>query len=69
MNDAARLTNLEEKFAFLEQSLQQLDEAILGQQRRLQQIETQVSRIAGDVRALSTLGQADDGDDEVPPHY
>jgi uncharacterized coiled-coil protein SlyX len=69
MDDAARLTNLEEKFAFLEQSLQQLDQAILGQERRLEQIEMKILRVVSDVQTLSSVAQPDDNIDEVPPHY
>lgn len=69
MDDATRLTNLEEKFAFLENSLQQLDQAILSQERRLTQVEMQIARIADDVKTISSQGQTDDRVDEVPPHY
>ena len=69
MDDAKRLTNLEEKFAFLEQSLQHLDQTILSQERRLAQVEMQVTRIADDVKAISSQGPSDDSIDEVPPHY
>jgi SlyX protein len=67
-----RLIELESKFSFQEDSLQELNEVLIKQQRQLdemrQLVESLRERIA-DLEAGSAGGEAAAADSERPPHY
>lgn len=70
MNDshAARLEALEIKIAYQEQTISQLNEVILEQQRRLDQLESIYLVLREKLRSLEEPGGDPDAQ-EPPPHY
>ena len=63
----ARLTELEGRYAFLDDLVNQLDEVISRQQRSIEELRLQLQH----TRDLLARGQAHDAGpmDERPPHY
>ena len=66
--DDARLEALEIKIAYQEQTIAQLNEVILEQQRRLDQLESIYQLLREKLRSLEEPG-ADPDAHELPPHY
>ncbi len=66
----ARITQLEELLTHLQQTTQDLNEVVIQQQRRSDQIEQELARLTERVRVISE-SKANDSDvtDERPPHY
>lgn len=65
--DAARLEAMESKLLFQEDALQQLSDALVAQQARIDKLEARLKVLAEQV-----VEQADGGDetpDQPPPHY
>lgn len=64
--DSLRMEALETKLAFQEDALQQLSEALIAQQARIDRLQAQLALLAEQLAA-----GADDGaeGDEPPPHY
>ncbi len=67
---SVRITQLEELLTHLQQTTQDLNEVVIDQQRRSDQIEQELARLTECLRAISE-SKADDTDitDERPPHY
>jgi SlyX protein len=70
MNEShdARLEALEIKIAYQEQTISQLNEVILEQQRRLDQLESIYRVLRDKLRSLEEPGGDPDAQ-EPPPHY
>ena len=64
-----RLTELEVRCAFLEQTMQTLDAAVSAQDRALAELKRENERLRGELAQLR-VGLPDDPRDEPPPpHY
>jgi len=67
---AARVTELEELSTHQERTVQQLNEVILQQERRLAETEAALKRLAEKFETLSTSADTPRSlEDERPPHY
>ena len=67
-----RIIELETKFSFQEDTLLELNEVIIRQQRQLDELALKMSRMAAqleDVLAQRQDGQPSSVVDEKPPHY
>jgi len=64
----SRLDELEEKASFQEDALQQLNNALVGQQVRIDQLEKTVQMLTEQLRSLGS-DQASPEDEPPPPHY
>jgi SlyX protein len=67
MNDQLHVEALESKLAFQEDALQQLSDALVAQQARINHLEARLDRLAEQVRDQGSDGGGDV--DEPPPHY
>ncbi|NUQ65663.1 MAG: SlyX family protein [Pirellulales bacterium] len=66
----ARVIDLEELFTHLQRTVQDLDEVVRQQHRRLDTLEQALTRLAGHLDGV--IGVVQDNDaavDERPPHY
>ena len=66
-DDGERLDTVESKLAFQEDALQQLSDALLAQQGRIDRLEAALRKLAGELQGLRD-GAADQPD-PPPPHY
>jgi SlyX protein len=67
---SARMTELEGLFTHLQRTVQELDQVVLAQQRRIEVLEAQVLRLAAGLEALSGSSEPPRTmEDERPPHY
>ena len=67
---ATRVTELEELSTHQERTIQQLDEVILQQERRLAETEAALKRLAEKVEIFShSADTTRPPEDERPPHY
>ena len=65
-----RLIALEELFTHLQRTVRDLDEVVIGQHKRLDQLDRRVARIERDLESLSrSLAEERSPLDERPPHY
>lgn len=70
MND--RLVELETKFSFQEDTIQELNEVIIRQQRQIDELTLRLNRLGEqmlDLQASASGGQSFSLQDEKPPHY
>lgn len=67
MNQEDRFINLEIKLAQQEDLVDELNKTIYRQERRIDQLEAMVAKMAEHVRTLRDAGQAPLN--EPPPHY
>lgn len=67
MNHEDRFINLEIKLAQQEDLVDELNKTIYRQERRIDQLEAMVTKMAEHVRTLRDTGQAPLN--EPPPHY
>ena len=67
MNQEDRFINLEIKLAQQEDLVDELNKTIYRQERRIDQLEAMVAKMADYVRTLRDAGQAPLN--EPPPHY
>ena len=66
----ARLTELEEILTHQERTMQQFNEVVLQQDRRLAKVEARLAQIVGRVEVLcESLDTDQPPEDERPPHY
>jgi SlyX protein len=64
-----RLTELETRFAFLEQTAQSLDTTVAAQDRLLSRLRIEYDRLQGELTQLRVGLQDDARDEPPPPHY
>jgi SlyX protein len=64
-----RLTELETRFAFLEQTAQSLDSTVAAQDRLLAQLRRQYDSLYSELSQLRVGLQDDVRDEPPPPHY
>jgi SlyX protein len=65
----ARLRPLEERLAFQERVIDELNAAILRQQQQLDQLNRQLAAITRGLEQLAEQAQGGDLPHEKPPHY
>lgn len=65
----ARVTELEIKVAYLEDTIKQLDDEVYRQQRQIERLEIQCARIAHDMQAMADGVGPTTAEQEIPPHY
>ena len=64
-----RLETLEIKVAYQEQTIAQLNDVIVEQQRRLDELEARYKALLGQLEALAPPGGTPPDVPEPPPHY
>lgn len=64
-----RLTELETRFAFLEQTAHSLDTTVAAQDRLLSRLRIEYDRLQTELSQLRGSLQDDAPDDPPPPHY
>jgi SlyX protein len=64
-----RLVELETKTAFQEQTIQELNEAIVRQQNDLALLSEQIRQLSERVKAIAPSPLAPDSEETPPPHY
>lgn len=67
MSDEDRIIDIEIKLAHQENLVESLNQTIYAQGRRIDQLETMVTKLAEHIRALRDAGQGPLN--EKPPHY
>ncbi len=60
-----RLTELETKVMFQDQTIEELNQALCGQQRQLDRLEAELAALKGRMAQLLAL-LGDEGDDQAP---
>ncbi|MBN1238415.1 MAG: SlyX family protein [Gammaproteobacteria bacterium] len=63
----SRLETIESKLSFQDDALQQLGEALVAQQSRIDRLEASIRSLAEQLRALKDT--APDAPEPPPPHY
>lgn len=64
-----RITRLEEKLAFQEHTIAELNEVVVGQQRRIELLEQRSRDLLERLRQLADRLPEGGDEHEVPPHY
>lgn len=64
-----RIVALEEKLAYQEHTIHELNDALIGQQRRIDRLEERCRVLQQRVAGLAERLSDDNGGDEPPPHY
>ena len=68
MNAEQRITDLESRLAFQDDTIQALNDVLVAQQRELDRLQLQIAALARRQDELG--GQLDSAEDEAPPpHY
>lgn len=67
-NDQERIDTLETRLAFQDDTIQQLNDALIAQQARIDLLETEMRQLIDQFRSGATDAQIDPAD-ELPPHY
>jgi SlyX protein len=68
MNAEQRITDLESRLAFQDDTIQTLNDVLVAQQRELERLQLQIAALAR--RQEEVGGQIDADEDEAPPpHY
>lgn len=67
--DNERIDALETHVAFQGDTIRQLNDALVAQQTRLDQMQSELRRLATTLRDAMTDTRPPSADDEVPPHY
>ena len=65
----ARCKALEERMAFQERMLEELNEAVLRQRQQLDQLSLQMAAVTRALEQLAEQAQGGDLPHEKPPHY
>ncbi|NVK42784.1 MAG: SlyX family protein [Oceanospirillaceae bacterium] len=68
MNDADRITDLESRIAFQEDTLDKLNDVVSRQELEIERLTQMIRIINGQLRQLD-LGNGSDQANEAPPHY
>lgn len=61
------IAELQRRYAFQEELLRRLDEALRAQDRRIEQIERRLKLVVDQVRSMER--SRPEGDEPPPPHY
>lgn len=64
-----RWIELESQLAFQEDLLQALNDALVKQQKQIEQLEVQVRSLGGKLAQLEDARGSDPNKQEIPPHY
>jgi uncharacterized coiled-coil protein SlyX len=64
-----RIDALEAHVAFQGDTIRQLNDALVAQQSRLDDMQAELERLGATVRDAVTDTRVPSADDEVPPHY
>ena len=64
-----RLNELESRFAHQEVTVEQLNQAVIEQQQRIDALQQLCQRLASQIQEFQQPGEQTDPLDEVPPHY
>ena len=64
----SRITELEEKLAYQEDTLHKLDDALISQQRQLLETERKINLLMDQLQKLES-SLPEPPQDEKPPHY
>ena len=64
-----RLVKIETKLAYLENTVQELNDVICSQQKQIDRLETTCRLLVERIRHFSELSDAGKLIDEKPPHY
>lgn len=67
--DDARVTELEIKIAYLEDTIKQLDDEVYRQQRQIERLEILCAKISQDMQAMADRVGTTSAEQEIPPHY
>ena len=66
-----KITELEEKFAFLDHTIEEINNVVFRQTQKIDELETMLKHLSSQIRQMNN--QKDTGDSEVindrPPHY
>ena len=69
-NPNDRLVELEVLFTHLQKSITDLDEVVVDQSRRIDQLQRELKILAGDVRLVRDASREPRRpEEEIPPHY
>lgn len=70
MTSEERLIHLEALFTHLQRTVQELDQVIVDQSRRIDQLQRDLKLLASDVRSVRDASREPRRpEDEIPPHY
>lgn len=69
MNDAERLTRLEERYAHLQRHSVEQDKVMLGLGEQLAKLRQELQSLRAQATGGPTGGPAEESTDERPPHY
>ena len=70
MTSEERLIQLEALFTHLQRTVQELDQVIVDQSRRIDLLQRDLKMLAGDVRSVRDASREPRRpEDEIPPHY
>lgn len=65
----ARIADLESRLAFQDETVDQLNKVVVGQDQRIARLESLLRRTREQVEMLLPLMHAAPGDEPPPPHY
>lgn len=65
----ARIADLESRLAFQDDTIDQLNQVVAGQDKRIERLETLLRRTREQVEMLVPLMGAPGGEEPPPPHY
>lgn len=64
-----RLTDLETKFSFHEDQLEELNKTVYQQQQQIERLEAICEALARQLRSMHDAGEGGAAANERPPHY
>ncbi|MBY0381544.1 MAG: SlyX family protein [Xanthobacteraceae bacterium] len=69
LSDAERIDALEMKIAYQEEAIEQLNEVITAQWKKLDEFARELIRLNDRIEAAGANAPASPGDEPPPPHY
>ena len=64
-----RITELESRLAFQDDTIQKLNDVIVEQQQQIDQLSVQMSELKEQIQSLVPVLVADEAQETPPPHY